>query len=146
MLFFLASAPESPSRGIHAKLLNGNKWSRSMCAGAFRYFNQIHFFYSCVVQRLWLHVLQRLPIFPDKLCKRGFPKSTTFLPAGWSKTKHKNRRQWGQDQTWRGNLPSLIQTGESFLLKLEFGLDLFWLGGSLDICKTKKRQSNTSHL
>ena len=32
----------------------------------------------------------------------------------------------GQDQTSRGTLPSLIQTGEGFLLKFELGLDLFW--------------------
>ena len=33
----------------------------------------------------------------------------------------------GQDQTSRGTLPSLIQTGEGFLLKLELGLSLSWL-------------------
>ena len=33
----------------------------------------------------------------------------------------------GQDQTSRGTLPSLIQTGEGFLLKFELGLSLSWL-------------------
>ena len=33
----------------------------------------------------------------------------------------------GQDQTSRGTLPSLIQTGESFLLKFELCLGLSWL-------------------
>ena len=33
----------------------------------------------------------------------------------------------GQDQTSRGTLPSLIQTGEGFLLKFELGFSLSWL-------------------
>ena len=33
----------------------------------------------------------------------------------------------GQDQTSRGTLPSLIQTGEGFLLKFELCLSLSWL-------------------
>ena len=33
----------------------------------------------------------------------------------------------GQDQTSRGTLPSLIQTGEGFLLKFELCLGLSWL-------------------
>ena len=33
----------------------------------------------------------------------------------------------GQDQTSKGIVPSLIQTGEGFLLKFELGLSLSWL-------------------
>ena len=39
----------------------------------------------CPIQRLRLHDLQRLPRFPDKLCKRGFPASTTFYSSRLTK-------------------------------------------------------------
>ena len=83
---------------------------------------------------------------PTRFAKEASQNPPPFSSGLKEETKHKARRAWGQVQTSRGTLPCLIQTGEFFSLRFVIGLDLFWLGGSRDICKTKTRRSNTSHL